>query len=82
MRKTTNPKHKMADQKPDNEKGMTFTALVRLHEANCAIQFPSDVEQNFRIAIMKKLAAELGLPELKNLTITGPGRGVQRPAGK
>lgn len=69
----------MADSKPDNEKGMTFTALVRIHEANCGIDFPSDVEQNFRIAIMKKLAAELGLSELKNLTLSGPGKGVQRP---
>jgi len=72
----------MADQKPDNEKGMTFTALVRIHEANCGIDFPTDVEQNFRIAIMKKLARELGLSELKNSVIGGPGKGIPRPSSK
>ena len=65
--------------KPDSEMGKTFTALVRIHEANCRIDFPTDVEQNFRIAVMKKLAEEMGLSELRNKTIVGPGRGVQRP---
>jgi len=51
----------MADTKPDNEKGMTFTALVRIHEANCGIDFPTDIEQNFRIAIMKAIADQLRL---------------------
>jgi hypothetical protein len=66
--------------KPDSEMGKTFTALVRIHEANCALEFPSDVEQNFRIAVMKKLAAELGLPELKTAVIAGPGKGIPRAA--
>jgi hypothetical protein len=69
----------MADSKPDNEKGMTFTALVRIHEANCGIDFPSDVEQNFRIAIMKAIAGQLGLKELRHAVMTGPGKGLRRP---
>ncbi|HEX4084340.1 MAG TPA: hypothetical protein VHY22_05480 [Chthoniobacteraceae bacterium] len=68
----------MADTKPDNEKGMTFTALVRIHEANCGIDYPTDVEQNFRIAIMKAIARDLGLEQLKTTIITGPGKGVPR----
>jgi len=71
----------MADTKPDNEKGMTFTALVRIHEANCGIDFPTNVEQNFRIAIMKKIALDLELGECRKLEITGPGKGRQRPQG-
>lgn len=65
--------------KPDSEMGKTFTALVRIHEANCRIDFPTDVEQNFRIAVMKKLAEEMNLKELRDKTIGGPGRGVTRP---
>lgn len=72
----------MASDKPDIEMGKTFTALVRIHEANCQIDFPSDLEVNFRIAIMKKLGAELNLQEVRSLTIAGSGRGNQRPAGK
>ena len=66
--------------KPDSELGKTFTALVRIHEANCKIDYPTDVEQNFRIAVMKKLAVEMDLKELVPKTIAGPGKGVQRPA--
>ncbi|HEX4083348.1 MAG TPA: hypothetical protein VHY22_00450 [Chthoniobacteraceae bacterium] len=68
----------MADTKPDNEKGMTFTALVRIHEANCGIDYPTDVEQNFRIAVMKAIAGQLGLKELRDAVITGPGKGLRR----
>lgn len=32
--------------------------LVRIHEANCQIEHPGPLELNFRLAIMKKLAAE------------------------
>jgi hypothetical protein len=70
----------MADQKPDNEKGMTFTALVRIHEANCGIDYPTDQEQNFRLAIMKAMARELKLEELRPLAISGPGTPPARPA--
>jgi hypothetical protein len=47
--------------------------LVRVHEANCAILFPSPLEQNFRVAIMKKLASACDLKELRTATIAGAG---------
>jgi hypothetical protein len=46
--------------------------LVRIHEANCGILFPGPDEANFRLAIMKKLAQELGLKELRASSIDGP----------
>ena len=46
--------------------------LVRVHEANCNIEYPTPAEANFRLAIMKKLAAEYGLRELRTATIDGP----------
>jgi hypothetical protein len=64
---------------PDTERGFTPAELVRIHEANCAVDYASDEEQNFRIAIMKHIARRLNLVELRQSTITGPGRGVQRP---
>ncbi len=68
----------MANQ-PDTERGFTPAELVRIHEANCQIDFASADEQNFRIAMMKHLGHRLGLAEMRSLTITGPGRGVSRP---
>jgi hypothetical protein len=68
------------NDRPDTELGKTFTALVRIHEANCKIDFPSDIEQNFRVAVMKKIAAELGLRELHTASIAGPSKGIPRPA--
>ncbi len=47
--------------------------LVRIHEANCQIEHPTPEEQGFRMAIMKMLALEYGLRELRTATIT-PGR--------
>jgi hypothetical protein len=46
--------------------------LVRIHEANCHIPYPTPIESNFRLAIMKKLAAEYGLKELRTATIEPP----------
>jgi len=46
--------------------------LVRIHEANCQIQYPTPLESNFRLAIMKKLATEYGLKELRAATLDGP----------
>ena len=46
--------------------------LVRIHEANCSILFPTPLEQNFRVAIMKKLAGACDLKELRATTIAGP----------
>ena len=47
--------------------------LVRIHEANCQVQYPTPLESNFRLAIMKKLAIEYGLKELRATTIEPPG---------
>ena len=46
--------------------------LVRIHEANCEIEYPTPVEANFRIAIMKQLGREFGLKEVRTAAITGP----------
>ncbi len=46
--------------------------LVRIHEANCKIEYPTAEEANFRIAIMKQLGREFGLREIRIAAITGP----------
>ena len=46
--------------------------LVRIHEANCHIDYPTRDEANFRIAVMKKLGLEYALKELRAAAITGP----------
>jgi hypothetical protein len=46
--------------------------LVRIHEANCQIEHPSQLELAFRLAIMKKLASEYSLKELRTATIVPP----------
>ncbi|OAM89310.1 hypothetical protein OH491_13705 [Termitidicoccus mucosus] len=54
--------------------------LVRIHEANCKIEYPTADELNFRLAIMKKLASGMQLRELRAATITGPvAAAPQRP---
>lgn len=53
--------------------------LVRIHEANCQIEHPSPVELAFRLAIMKKLAAEYALKELRSVTLDAP---ADRPASR
>lgn len=67
----------MAEERDDM--GKTFTALVRVHEANCRLEFPSPEEQNFRIAIMKKIGLSLNLVEVRQTQIHGPAKGLQRP---
>ena len=69
----------MADQDKQENMGKTFTAKVRILEAVCGIDFPSADEQNFRIAIMKDIARELNLRELREKRIDGPATGVTRP---
>ena len=46
--------------------------LVRIHEANCRIEYPTPEEANFRLAVMKALGLDLGLREIRSLTINGP----------
>jgi len=48
--------------------------LVRIHEANCHIEYPNHDEANFRLAIMKKLGLSFTLKELRPATIDGPKR--------
>ena len=47
--------------------------LVRIHEANCAIEHPTPIELNLRLAIMKRIATQFSLRELRNATIAAPG---------
>jgi hypothetical protein len=48
--------------------------LVRIHEANCHIEHPTPLELNFRLAIMKKLAADYTLREFRAATIDGTAK--------
>ncbi len=56
--------------------------LVRIHEANCQIEHPTPEEQAFRMAIMKKLALEYGLRELRTATIGARPSPVAATPGK
>ncbi len=47
--------------------------LVRIHEANCQIEHPTIIELAFRLAIMKKLALEYELKELRLATMVAAG---------
>ena len=58
---------------PTKEQLTERAQLVRIHEANCHIPYPTPVEANFRLAIMKKLAAEYSLKEYRAATVEGPG---------
>jgi hypothetical protein len=49
--------------------------LVRMHEANCNIPYPTPVEIGFRLATMKKLASEYSLKELRPLTFVPKSAG-------
>lgn len=46
--------------------------LVRIHEANCRIEYPTPEEANFRIAIMKQLGRGFCLKEVRVASICGP----------
>jgi len=45
--------------------------LVRIHEANCQLEYPTRDEANFRVAIMKKLGLEFSLRELRATQVAG-----------
>jgi hypothetical protein len=54
--------------------------LVRIHEANCQIEYPTRDEANFRLAIMKKIGLEFGLKQLRAANVDGPvAVNVERP---
>ncbi len=46
--------------------------LVRTHEANCKIEYPTPEEANFRIATMKQLGISFRMKEVRAVQITGP----------
>lgn len=46
--------------------------LVRIHEANCNIDYPTRDEASFRLAIMKKIGLEFSLREVRAACIEGP----------
>jgi hypothetical protein len=48
--------------------------LVRIHEANCAIEHPTVEELAFRKAIMCKLGTTYSLKELRGATYQAPTR--------
>ncbi len=66
----------------DPNRDFTPAEIVRIHEANCQLEFLGPEEQNFRLAMMKHIARKLGLAELRGSAVTGPGTGVSRPKGK
>ncbi len=45
--------------------------LVRVFEAACGIEHPTETELKFREAVMKKLGVEYGLKEMRSIEITG-----------
>lgn len=72
----------MSADTPDTEKGKTFTAKVRILEAVCGIEFPSEEEHRFRVAVMRSIGLDMNLPEVKDFRIVGTAPGRPRPAGK
>lgn len=66
----------------DTNRDFSPAEIVRIHEANCQLEFVGAEEQNFRVAMMKFIARKLGLADLKGATITGNGTGVQRPVNQ
>jgi len=50
--------------------------LVRIHEANCKIDYPTRDEANFRLAIMKRLGLQFALREVLPAGIDGPLAGA------
>ena len=65
---------------PTKEQLTERAQIVRIHEANCKIEYPTADELNFRMAIMKQLGVSLGLKEVRSMTIDGPSTtGIQRP---
>ena len=45
--------------------------LVRIHEANCKIEYPTRDEANIRLAIMKKIGWQFALKEVRRAQIEG-----------
>ena len=56
--------------------------LVRVHEANCKIEYPTKDEANFRLAIMKRLGLQFALKELRLAQVEGPVLATNPRPGK
>lgn len=54
--------------------------LIRIHEANCKIDYPTPEELNFRIAVAKQLGLALKLKEVRTASIEGPATPENTPA--
>lgn len=68
---------------PASKEELTERAqLVRIHEANCHIEYPSADELKFRLAIMKRIGVALSLRELRPAQFTGPAATVTRPPAR
>ena len=46
--------------------------LVRVYEANCGIEHPTDDDLKFRRSVSIALGCEYGLAQFKNLPMPGP----------
>lgn len=53
------------------EQQIERAALVRVLEASCKIDYPTEHERNFRLAVMKKLGVAFGLREMRTVAIAG-----------
>lgn len=68
---------------PTKEELTERAQLVRIHEANCQLQFPTKDELNFRLAIMKQLGLAYNLRELRSKEISGPAtQDTPKPGSK
>jgi hypothetical protein len=56
--------------------------LVRIHEANCKIEYPTRDEANFRLAIMKRIGLAFVLKEVRAAAIDGPAVSVPIRVGR
>lgn len=73
----------MPQNSPNTDRDFTPAELVRLHEANCQIEFATVDEQRFRLALMKFLGRRLGLAELRTATLgPAPAPAEPRRAGR
>jgi len=67
---------------PDTERDFSPAEIVRMFEASCKIDYPTETERAFRMALMKMIAKRIGLKEYRDASISAPGqpRAAQRPA--
>jgi hypothetical protein len=54
---------------PTSEQDKRLAQLVRIHESNCRIDYPTRDEAAFRLAVMKELGMNLRLKEMRHVAI-------------